>query len=95
MFFCYVWKLFISFSFDFMFVVNVIVLMDASCGQYDIFGRVWVGVAVVVTWDRRVQVYTVVQLLPGRVYPFSVLQGCGIQSNQSPQLPSKSWPSLS
>ncbi len=42
MFFCYVWKLFISFSFDFMFVVNVIVLMDASCGQYDIFGSVCV-----------------------------------------------------
>lgn len=71
-------------------MVNVIVLMDASCGQYDVFGKVGRGVAVVVTWDRRVQVYTEVQLLLDRVYPFSVLQGFGIQSNQSPQLPSQS-----
>lgn len=43
MFFCFVWKLLISFSFDFMSVVNVIVLMDASCFQYDVFGRVVAG----------------------------------------------------
>lgn len=77
-----------------MSVVNVIVLMDAFCGQYDVFGRVVVGrggfAVVVIIWDRRVREYTGFRVDPDRVYPLSVLQGCGIQSNQSLQLPSQS-----
>lgn len=75
-----------------MSVVNVIVLMDASCGQYDV-GSWWGGggvSVVVIMWDRRVRVYAGVRLNSGRVYPLSVLQGCGIQNNQSSPLPIQS-----